>query len=225
MGEILNRFVENQFVINLLVCATLSYLLGVIYNHCGYSLSNRRFLAWNFMVLSLATMMVITAVRSSVALSLGMVGALSIIRFRGAVKELEEMAYLFFAVSIGLGTGAGSSESSIHTVVAYVVVSAFIITRSFFAKQSENQGSMMLSISSAHDSSVQLDSVINTIRLLSSSFSIRRVEYDGDSFSAMVAVSFSGAGKLKECMSVLEENDENARITVLSSDSSLLICS
>ena len=57
-------------------------------------------------LLAVTTMFIITVVKSSLALSLGLVGALSIVRFRAAIKEPEELTYLFFAISIGLGLGA-----------------------------------------------------------------------------------------------------------------------
>ena len=50
---------------------------------------------------------VILIVKSSLALSLGLVGALSIVRFRTPIKEPEELIYLFLAIAIGLGFGAG----------------------------------------------------------------------------------------------------------------------
>lgn len=58
-------------------------------------------------------MLVITVVKSSLALSLGLVGALSIIRFRSAIKEPEELTYLFLAISLGLGFGANQTVITI----------------------------------------------------------------------------------------------------------------
>ena len=60
----------------------------------------------NFVVLGVATCIVIMIVKSSLALSLGLVGALSIVRFRAAIKEPEELVYLFLIIAVGLGTGA-----------------------------------------------------------------------------------------------------------------------
>ena len=50
----------------------------------------------------MTTMLIISIVKSSLALSLGLVGALSIIRFRAAIKEPEELAYLFLAIGISI---------------------------------------------------------------------------------------------------------------------------
>ena len=60
----------------------------------------------NFVVLGVTTTIVIMIVKSSLALSLGLVGALSIVRFRAAIKEPEELVYLFLIIAIGLGCGA-----------------------------------------------------------------------------------------------------------------------
>jgi len=57
-------------------------------------------------ILGVATSIVIMIVKSSLALSLGLVGALSIVRFRAAIKEPEELVYLFLIIAIGLGCGA-----------------------------------------------------------------------------------------------------------------------
>jgi len=51
----------------------------------------------------MTTIFISTVVESSLALTLGLVGALSIVRFRTAVKEPEELSYMFLAITIGLG--------------------------------------------------------------------------------------------------------------------------
>ncbi len=61
----------------------------------------------SIMAMSLITTLIILAVTSNIVLSLGMVGALSIVRFRTAVKEPLDIAFLFWAISAGIVTGAG----------------------------------------------------------------------------------------------------------------------
>jgi uncharacterized membrane protein YhiD involved in acid resistance len=60
----------------------------------------------SLMALTLITTLIILAVTSNVILSLGMVGALSIVRFRSAIKEPLDIAFLFWAISAGIVTGA-----------------------------------------------------------------------------------------------------------------------
>ncbi|MCI8854706.1 MAG: DUF4956 domain-containing protein [Lachnospiraceae bacterium] len=73
-------------------------LTGVMYSE-GFALT--------LMGLSLVTTLVIMAVTSNVVLSLGMVGALSIVRFRTAIKEPMEIVFLFWALAVGIVVGAG----------------------------------------------------------------------------------------------------------------------
>ena len=73
-------------------------LTGVLYSN-GFALT--------LMGLSLVTTLVIMAVTSNVVLSLGMVGALSIVRFRAAIKEPVEIVFLFWSLAVGIVIGAG----------------------------------------------------------------------------------------------------------------------
>ena len=73
-------------------------LTGVMYSS-GFALT--------LIGLSLVTTLVIMAVTSNVVLSLGMVGALSIVRFRAAIKEPVEIVFLFWALAVGIVLGAG----------------------------------------------------------------------------------------------------------------------
>ena len=131
------EFLANQstqvsilgFSINLMVVAVLSFIVGQVYIHYGNSLSNRRMFARNFMIMSMTTMLIITVVKSSLALSLGLVGALSIIRFRAAIKEPEELAYLFLTISIGLGLGADQRVITIMAV--FIIISIIILKKKF----------------------------------------------------------------------------------------------
>ena len=96
----------NNFIISLLFAAILSFLVQLFYIKYSSSLSNRKEFAKNFVILGVTTSIVIMIVKSSLALSLGLVGALSIVRFRAAIKEPEELVYLFLIIAIGLGCGA-----------------------------------------------------------------------------------------------------------------------
>lgn len=114
----------SEFFINMVIAALLATLVRVFFVRFGNSITNRHRFASNFMPLALTTMLIITIVKSSIALSLGLVGALSIVRFRAAIKDPEELTYLFIVIGIGLGTGA--SQASI-TVMATVLILVFLI--------------------------------------------------------------------------------------------------
>ena len=96
----------NSYIISIFLSIFLSFLVQQFYIKFSTTLSNKIEFSKNFLILGATTTIIITIVKSSLALSLGLVGALSIVRFRAAIKEPEELVYLFLIISIGLGCGA-----------------------------------------------------------------------------------------------------------------------
>tara|TARA_B110000008_G_scaffold225193_1_gene226244 strand:- start:269 stop:955 length:687 start_codon:yes stop_codon:yes gene_type:complete len=113
----------DSFIISLVVASILSFIVQLFYLKFSTSLSNRLDFSKNFVILGIATTIVITIVKSSLALSLGLVGALSIVRFRAAIKEPEELVFLFLIISIGLGCGAGQ----LQVIIVGTLFSLFLI--------------------------------------------------------------------------------------------------
>ncbi|WP_353093527.1 DUF4956 domain-containing protein [Tissierella praeacuta] len=81
------------------------------------------------MSLTLITTLIILAVTSNVVLSLGMVGALSIVRFRSAIKEPIEIAFLFWAISAGIVLGAGLIPLAIFGSIFIGIVMVLFINK------------------------------------------------------------------------------------------------
>ena len=104
-----------DLLVNLVIGLILSVLVRWHFRRFGSTLSNRDEFAQVFPFIILTVILIISVVKSSLALSLGLVGALSIVRFRTPIKEPEELAYLFISIAIGLGLGA---SQSIPTAIA-----------------------------------------------------------------------------------------------------------
>ena len=111
----------TALVINLGFGVLLSLLLRWHFKHFGSTLSNREEFSQVCPFILLTTILIISVVKSSLALSLGLVGALSIVRFRTPIKEPEELAYLFIAIAMGLGLGA---DQRVPTLVAGPIILA-----------------------------------------------------------------------------------------------------
>ena len=125
LNENININTQN-FVQNIFVALLLSLIVKFTYEKYSTTLSNKYEFSKNFVILGLTTCIVITIVKSSLALSLGLVGALSIVRFRAAIKEPEELVYLFLIIAIGLGTGAGQTYIiTIGVIVSLILVIIF----------------------------------------------------------------------------------------------------
>ncbi|MEO1933413.1 MAG: DUF4956 domain-containing protein, partial [Myxococcales bacterium] len=109
----------TALVLALGIGLVLALILRWHFQRFGSTLSNRAEFAQVFPFLVMTTILIITVVKSSLALSLGLVGALSIVRFRTPIKEPEELAYLFMAIAIGLGLGA---DQFVPTTTAVVII-------------------------------------------------------------------------------------------------------
>lgn len=118
------------FFYQLLTAAGLAWGVAAFYVRFGAALTDRRALARQFLLLTLTTLLIIHVVKTSIALSLGLVGALSLIRFRTAIKEPEELGYLFLCVGIGLAVGAGYL---LLTVAGVLVVLALLAAQALLA--------------------------------------------------------------------------------------------
>ena len=121
--EISNEIDIIYTLIALFLCIICSLILKIVYEEKSTSLSNKSQLSNIIPILSIATFLVISVVKSSLALSLGLVGALSIVRFRTPIKDPEELVYLFLAISLGLGFGSGQI---IITIIIYFTIVLFI---------------------------------------------------------------------------------------------------
>lgn len=161
-----------DFLINAGIIFVLSLVLEFTYSRCAKSLSGRKAFAANFFLIAFTTMLIISIVKSSLALSLGLVGALSIVRFRSAIKEPEELAYLFFTISIGLGMGA---NQRIITVVGALILLAVIWLRYLSSKKSRQQN-LYLTVSGSGSEKPTLEKVD---KLVQESFKASKlVRYD-----------------------------------------------
>jgi uncharacterized membrane protein YhiD involved in acid resistance len=113
-----------NFGIGIFLSIFLGFLVQQFYIKFSTTLSNRREFSKIFLILAATTTIIITIVKSSLALSLGLVGALSIVRFRAAIKEPEELVYLFLIITIGIGCGAGQF---IITTLGIIIILLFIL--------------------------------------------------------------------------------------------------
>ena len=169
-----------EYAINLLLTVLLSFILSYLFSRYGRTLSNREMFGKNFVLLSTATMIVITIVKSSLALSLGLVGALSIVRFRTAIKEPEELVYLFLCIAIGLGFGANQRNV---TLIGFVIVVAILIGGYFFRKN-RVVNNLHLVVRSKNASENELENIVSVLKINCLDVDLKRFDEDKEFFEA-----------------------------------------
>ena len=155
----------NSFVLSLITAAVLSLLIQLFYIKFSSTLSNRIHFSKNFVILGTTTCIIIMIVKNSLALSLGLVGALSIVRFRAAIKEPEELVYLFLIIAIGLGCGSGQ----IKIIVVGVLFSLIIIFAYYqFLSQKKIEYSELINLAIVIDEDIKQEEISKIIEELKS---------------------------------------------------------
>ena len=210
-----------NFSINLVLTAIVSYFLSQLYIKYGNSLSNRKLFSKNLILISVTTMVIITIVKSSLALSLGLVGALSIVRFRAAIKEPEELAYLFMAIAIGLGFGADQG-ATIFT--AFGLISVFIVLRNYNDrnKAKSKSTSLYLTLRSSAKNSIQIDDVVTIFESVNVYAQLRRLDESADFVELVFNVHISDVTSLKLIQKDLKNIDPAIEISVIDQEGVIL---
>lgn len=202
-----------DLMIHLVVAALLSFILSRIYVKYGTSLSNRKQFSSIFILMTITITLIITIVKSSLALSLGLVGALSIVRFRTAIKEPEELAYLFLTIAIGLGLGAGQLLTTLST---FPLVVAILVARGL-AQQKEQEQNLFLSVSTQNPDALRLDQIIKTLTTSCRSVDLRRFDETPNASEATFQVEFDNIHNMQTGLQQLREQEKMMRITFVDS--------
>jgi len=98
----------SQVILSFLLAFALGYLWATVYRKTHTGISYTRSFYMTLILMAPGTAMIMMAIGSNVALSLGLVGALSIIRFRTVIKDPKDMMFLFVTIGIGLTSGANA---------------------------------------------------------------------------------------------------------------------
>lgn len=133
--EVTNEFDFIYFCFALSLCVVCAFILRYLFNTKTIFSSNQ--ISSVIPLLSIITFLVISVVKSSLALSLGLVGALSIIRFRTPIKNPEELIYLFMALSLGIGFGANQILITLLVFVVFICIMFFYNKKSSIKKNED----------------------------------------------------------------------------------------
>lgn len=113
-----------EIALTLLVAFVVGLLIYQIYKRSYQSVVYTKSFSMSLVMMTMITALVIMAVTSNVVLSLGMVGALSIVRFRAAIKDPMDIVFMFWSIAAGIVAGAGFYTLAL---VASIVVGGIIL--------------------------------------------------------------------------------------------------
>lgn len=214
---------ENLALWELLANLVLAVLLGQVlaWHFVRYAqvLANKRKLARVLVYITATTLLIITVVKSSFALSLGLVGALSIIRFRTPVKEPEELAYLFLAIAVGVGLGA---NRIVETVVVFAAVLLYMAVRQGRGLDRSPLRTVLEVISPAAeggaDGGERLRQLLPVVERHCQKVDLRRVDCTAGEFHASLLVEIPEAASLAELLDQVQHSMPGSSVSAVERD-------
>jgi hypothetical protein len=224
----LNSFLQTEqnptdprtILVNLGLVLILGQILVWHYLRFSPVLSNKRKFARVFVFIAATTMLVITVVQSSLALSLGLVGALSIIRFRTPIKEPEELAYLFLAIGLGLGMGA---NERLVTVIIFGVILGYMALLGVGRKQAlpprllvHVSGTLAANGATAETA---LKELLRSAEEGAARCDLRRIDSEGQSFDATLVLDLERAEEVGPLLTRLGRVLPGSSISVVEGNS------
>ena len=226
LNDWLNSLVESTTPVNfpqLVVLALVTMVLGQVlawhYLRFAQVLSNKRKFARNFVMIATTTLLVITIVGSSLTLSLGLVGALSIIRFRTPIKEPEELGYLFLAIGIGIGMGA---NRPLVTILIVALVLGYLTLRNF-SGSGRRPMRTVLQVTSRLDGdqtgSPELGALMPVVEKVCDKVDLRRVDCHDGQFNASLLVELKDAKSIEGLLDGVHRVLPGATVSVVERDS------
>lgn len=144
----------KDIALSLIIAILAAVIINFIYKKTYTGVSYTKSFALSIVLLTMVTSLVIRTINSNLSLSLGMVGALSIVRFRTAVKDPIDTIFMFWAITAGIMSGAGLY---IATLIATIIIGLFyFLCYSIQIKSKNKQLLVIKAIASKSDKIIDL---------------------------------------------------------------------
>ena len=195
----------------MLIGGILALFVRALYRRFGLTVSNRDAFSNVFPLLTISTILIIFVVKSSLALSLGLVGALSIVRFRAAIKEPEEIVFLFFCIALGLALGAESYELAIGGIIVFTL---FVIIRHYGGRKPDTPA-LLLTISGEASAvfNGSEEQITAAVSRAIDTYTVQRMEIDNGQVQFRAVVVPDSAEQIVAMVSSIRERLPDCRVS------------
>ena len=175
--------------------AVIAFYIFFVYRMVNKNSFYNRSFALSLVELAVITASIILTIQSNIVVSLGMVGALSIVRFRTAIKDPMDLVFLFWSISVGIICGAGFAMIAI---IASIVLTILPILISLF----RNEKTTQILVVNADD--YQEEKIISVLKARCDTWKIRARNISGGEVSLAVEVRTGNPKELLEAMISME---------------------
>ena len=212
LNKVLSQNISSQndyisIMIDFILCVVMSFILRNFYIRRSFSLTGKMHIGSIIPILAPVVFLVILVVKSSLALSLGLVGALSIVRFRTPIKEPEELVYLFLAIAIGLGYAAG------QTLLTSVIFLSILIINYFWLSNQNNKAIEYNLVIAWGDEELSFEKMTNIISDSVDSIKLIRLEYGENTNTAVLMIAPKETADIEELSKGLINLDKNLTVS------------
>lgn len=181
-----------RFIVGLVISLVLVFLIKKNYLAVTFSNDNKINFSRILIPFSLSMLLIVSVIKTSLALSLGLVGALSIIRFRTAIKESEQIITLLIVLAISIAVAA--EKEILAVMVSFVYI---ILNRRKAQSPSTINKLLIISFKSAKDIKIKDLEILNIHRLYKTIDGLYTVEYFYDGNMNIDALILDLKEKLK----------------------------
>lgn len=205
---------SNITMLTIVLCLVCTVAIG-LYIYIVYKYMNKKSFYNNNFNLSLIVLAVITAaiiltIQSNIVVSLGMVGALSIVRFRTAIKDPMDLVFLFWAISVGIICGAGFA---LIAVVASIVITILIV---YFSMPAKGENLLVLVVNA--DSYKDETKILEIVNENCDYYKVRARNISKQSLNLAVEIRTEETGKL---VSGIVEMEGISNVSLVESDGNI----
>lgn len=189
----------------------ISFLVRSFYIRYSFSLTGKQHIGPIIPILTSVIFLIIVVVKSSLALSLGLVGALSIVRFRTPIKEPEELIYLFLSIAVGLGFGAG------YPLITSVITLSILVIIYFFLSNKNIYSNEYNLIVEWDNEKIHYENIVETIKKSSLTLKLIRLETGKNNNNSVFLIELDQKASLDKLINELKILDNNINVNFFES--------
>ncbi len=205
--------------IHLVFAGVVGLYLRLLFRRCSISASDSESITRAFPLLTVISAGVIGIVKSSLALSLGFLGALSLVRFRSAIKEPQELVYLFLCVAVGLAIGAGVP------LIALVLVAVVSLLALVMHVSGRRSGSHHLLLTITGDAESDFgdgqSGVYSAVNELAGSHTVQRLDIENGRGQIRVVLARTDSRRAAQLVTQLRQRLPDCEFSYVNLNSSL----
>lgn len=204
-----------QSGLSLFFAAIFGLLIANSYKYSSQSISGGRQIKSSLLPLTLTVCVIITVVKSSLALSLGLVGALSIVRFRTPIKDPEDLVYLFLSIVSGLGFGANQNLFTSLGVSSILIVLTLRSVNNGRRKSLSNLIEFNLNLEwDKNNSEISIPEIIQLLTKSCNQIALIRFDQSKFSRNLVLQIGLIEGFDIQNVLNVLYDFDEGLSIQI-----------